>query len=61
MRLSIRDAVAKAMYDSHRFKKPWDHPDTVVLWHPIKKAEASAAIAAYHKALRAVDKKGSRT
>jgi hypothetical protein len=57
-RPSIRDAVARAMYESHQFKKPWDHPDTIRLWHPIKKAEAKAAIAAYHKAIRAA---GERT
>lgn len=53
----IVNSVAKAMYESHKFKKPWDHPDTIRLWHPIKKAEAAAAISAYHKAIRAAGRK----
>lgn len=52
-RPTISEVVAKAIYESHVFKKPWDHPDTIKIWHPIKKAEAKAAIAAYHKYVRA--------
>ncbi len=40
-------AVARAIYESHQFKKPWDHPDTIRLWHPTCKREARAAIAAF--------------
>jgi hypothetical protein len=58
---SVRDAVARAMYEAHKFKKPWDHPDTVRLWHPIMKAQATGAIAAYHKAMRATYTKKGRT
>jgi hypothetical protein len=57
---SISDQVARAMYESHQLKKGWDHPDTVRLWHPIKKAEAKAAIAAYHKAMRKTYVKGGK-
>lgn len=53
MKPSVRDVVAKAMYDSHKFKKPWDHPDTVKNWHPEMKDYATVAINAYNKAVRA--------
>ena len=49
---TVAQIVAQAMYESHGFKKPWDHPDTVRLWHPVKLAEARAAIDAYHKFIR---------
>ena len=39
------ERVAKAIYDSHQFVKPWDHPDTVRIWHYHMKADAKAAIA----------------
>ena len=26
------ETIAKAIYDSHEFVKPWEHPDTQRLW-----------------------------
>lgn len=40
------ERVAKAIYDSHEFKKGWEHPDTKRLWHEFMRAEARAAIEA---------------
>ena len=48
----IRVIVAKAIHASHKLKKPWDHPDTVRIWHPVCLREADAALKAYHKAVR---------
>lgn len=40
------ERVAKAIYESHRFVRPWDHPNTVKLWHRSCRASARAAIEA---------------
>ncbi len=40
------EAVASAIYDSHRFVKSWDHPDTVRIWHDTVRTSAKAAIQA---------------
>src|SRR6202012_1007923 len=31
--LTLLDKVAKAIYESHKFVKSWDHPDTKKTWH----------------------------
>ena len=44
--MSMIEKEAKAIYDSHRFVKDWDHPDTQMKWHASMRAEARAAIKA---------------
>jgi hypothetical protein len=39
--------AAKAIYESGGFKKPWDHPDTVEIWHRVCHRQARAALTAY--------------
>lgn len=43
------EVVARAMYESNAFKKPWDHPDSIRLWHPVYKRYARAAITALER------------
>lgn len=52
MKETVAEAVARAIYESHQFKKPWDHPDTVRLWQPVCLREAKAALKAYHAYVR---------
>jgi hypothetical protein len=33
--MTLREQFAKAMYESNRFVRPWDHPRTKEMWHPI--------------------------
>lgn len=40
------ERVARAIYESYDFVKPWDHPDTVRIHHRHTKAAARAAIEA---------------
>jgi len=40
------ERVARAIYESHKFVRPWDHPQTVRMWHRSCRASASAAIEA---------------
>lgn len=42
-------AMARAIYESNKFKKPWDHPDTIRTWHSVCIREARAALRAHHE------------
>lgn len=44
------EAMARAIYESNEFKKPWEHADTVRIWHPVGLREARAALAAIEAA-----------
>lgn len=39
------EKVARAIYESHEFVRPWDHPKSVG-WHRVCRAEARAALTA---------------
>jgi hypothetical protein len=54
---ALINAVAKAMYDSHQFKKPWDHPDTVEKWHPWMTRQAAAMVKTYEGLKKAKGKR----
>lgn len=43
--------VARAIYESHKFVRAWDHPRTVEMWHVACRREARAAIKAYREAM----------
>jgi hypothetical protein len=60
--MNSRDVIraAKAIYESHGFKKPWDHPDTIEMWHRVCHREARAAIKAYLSAKRVPATKAGR-
>lgn len=45
-------AMARAIYESNKLKKPWDHPDTIRLWHPVCIREAVAALRAHRTWMR---------
>jgi hypothetical protein len=52
MKPSVRDVVARAMYEVENPRMPWDHPDTVKFVQPIMKRRATKIIAAYNRAVR---------
>ena len=38
------ERIAKAIYESHGFVKPWDHADTRRIWHDSMMSSARAAL-----------------
>lgn len=44
------EVMARTIYESHGFKKPWGHPDTVRVWHPIRLSDARVALDAIEAA-----------
>jgi len=39
------ERVAKAIYESHKFKRSWEHPRTQEIWRAVCMMEASAVMA----------------
>lgn len=39
------DRLARALYESQKFKRPWDHKRTQKLWKPVMERYARAALA----------------
>jgi hypothetical protein len=45
--MTLVEEIAREIHASHKLKKPWDHPDTKRIWHPVCYREARAALRAY--------------
>ncbi len=42
--MSVIEICARAIYESHQFVKPWEHPDTVRIHHAYCRREARAVL-----------------
>jgi len=40
----LLEKVARALYHTNKFIRPWDDPKTIRLWHPVMYRYAKAAI-----------------